>query len=704
MEYYGKILCISAKDLTYDDRPKIVNGKQDYSNSRALNGVHPSMLSEEVLAPIMSEANYKKLVIRKQINVVRPGKGLGHYALVEVATLPIRFKERIKEKYGDMSSCILQNWFASHYEIDVKAREYFSRFRFPDGTALPPEHINEYTNNASAIQSVLSVMADTKTMRQSMANGRINWGEMAGAIGFFQVEFGHTLPLSPTRFQKKVNEFKAEGYESLISKKFNNQNTRKVNHLIGKILLGLATLPNKPWNCDVREMYNLFVQGKLDVFDPETGELYDPSHFTDKKGNPIVLSQATINNFLNQPKNQILIDHKLMTWSTFMHEQRPHVHRHAGDFSFSKISFDDRDLPRKLKDTKLRPKAYYAYDVTSQCIVGVAYNRKKNVDLVVEMFRSMFRLIERKGWGMPAEVEVENHLMSQWKDGFLKAGVVFPFVRFCAPLNSQEKYAEPLNGAKKRSVEHKNHLDVGRFYAKNKKYRTEYKKISDELNDTYEDKQYYSWDELISEDMTDVLEFNNRLHPNQKKYPGMTRWQVLEDNMNPNLRPYDKALLSFHIGEHVKTSIKRNSYCRVDYTDWWISNPKVLEKLAPNNYEVDAYYIPEEDGSIKDVFIYQNGLLLDTLKDVGTFNTAAAERTDNDRLIMTEQNKRISKFDKMVKDDAIAPLAILKPEEKKVVEYAKVRPLIITPEQDSEDDFSEFMDISSYGQRAVAAL
>lgn len=393
-----------------------------------------------------------------------------------------------------------------------------------------------------------------------------------------------------------------------------------------------------------------------------------------------------------------------MTWSTFMHEQRPHVHRHAGDFSFSKISFDDRDLPRKLKDTKLRPKAYYAYDVTSQCIVGVAYNRKKNVDLVVEMFRSMFRLIERKGWGMPAEVEVENHLMSQWKDGFLKAGVVFPFVRFCAPLNSQEKYAEPLNGAKKRSVEHKNHLDVGRFYAKNKKYRTEYKKISDELNDTYEDKQYYSWDELISEDMADVLEFNNRLHPNQKKYPGMTRWQVLEDNMNPNLRPYDKALLSFHIGEHVKTSIKRNSYCRVDYTDWWISNPKVLEKLAPNNYEVDAYYIPEEDGSIKDVFIYQNGLLLDTLKDVGTFNTAAAERTDNDRLIMTEQNKRISKFDKMVKDDAIAPLAILKPEEKKVVEYAKVRPLIITPEQDSEDDFSEFMDISSYGQRAVAAL
>ncbi len=99
-----------------------------------------------------------------------------------------------------------------------------------------------------------------------------------------------------------------------------------------------------------------------------------------------------------------------------MHEQMPHVHRHAPEFSFSKDSFDDRDLPRKLKDTKARPKAYYAYDVTSQCVVGYAYNRNKNVDLVADCFRSMFRLIESKGWGCPAQVEVENHLMSQWKE------------------------------------------------------------------------------------------------------------------------------------------------------------------------------------------------------------------------------------------------------------------------------------------------
>ena len=87
MEYYGKILCISAKDLTYDDRPVIIDGKADYSRSRTLKGVHPSMLQKEELAPIMTEANYKQLKKRGKINVVRPGKGLGSYAPVSYTHL-----------------------------------------------------------------------------------------------------------------------------------------------------------------------------------------------------------------------------------------------------------------------------------------------------------------------------------------------------------------------------------------------------------------------------------------------------------------------------------------------------------------------------------------------------------------------------------------------------------------------------------------
>ena len=126
MEYYGKILCISYNDLTYDDRPVVINGRADYSHSRCLNGVAPSMLPTETLAPIMTAANYKNLLRRVQINVVRAGKGLGNYALIEIATLPQRFRERIKEKYGTMEQNILKDWFGQHYRIDAEARSFYT--------------------------------------------------------------------------------------------------------------------------------------------------------------------------------------------------------------------------------------------------------------------------------------------------------------------------------------------------------------------------------------------------------------------------------------------------------------------------------------------------------------------------------------------------------------------------------------------------
>lgn len=635
MEYYNGKLCISMREL-------------------ADNGV-------------MTMAYCNKLATRKKIDIARRGDR-GGCALVVVDSFPPRYKEDIYTRFPDSDSVRLAGWFRSNYEIDQSAVVFFHD---PEKTGLDlkPEKIREYVTNASVLNTCIRLYENAR-IYQRIAGDKYDWGKMAAAVDSLRTQFGHTLPGSMLRFRKKVAEYKRDGYGCLISGKFGNQSARKVDYKTERLILGIAVLPNKPFNTNVAEMYNQFVCGELDVYDPETGELFNPDDFTDKDGEPRVLSETTINNYLNKPKNRVLIEHKLSSWTTFMHEQMPHVHRHAPEFSFSKISFDDRDLPRKLKDTKARPKAYYAYDVASQCVVGFAYNRNKNVDLVVDMFRSMFRLIDRKGWGCPAQVEVENHLMSQWKDSFLKAGVMFPFVRFCAPQNSQEKYAEPMNGAKKKAVEHRNHLGIGRFYAKDRHYRTESRKVFDEQNDTYEDKQYYSWDELVADDMRDVMEFNNSLHPNQKKYPGMTRWQVLEANMNPNLEPINKAVLARFIGEHVETSVRRNSYCRVGYTDWWLSGTGVLERLAPNNWKVDAYYLTDDDGNITDVYIYQNGMLVDKLQNVGTFNTADCEQTDADRTVFVEQQKKISGFNAYVKNNAISGVGVSKPrpEKEKAVE------------------------------------
>lgn len=701
MEYYGKILCISYNDLTYDDRPVVVNGKADYSHSRCLNGVAPSMLPVETLAPIMSIPNYKQLSARGQINVVRLGKGLGNYALIEIATLPQRFKDRIKAKYGEMEQNILKDWFGQHYRIDAEARSFYTRFRFEDGSALPPDKINEYTVNASVLKAVVSVMADTNIMRKAMNGQTINWGEMAGAISYYKAEFGHTLPLSPHRFRERVNAYQKEGYESLISKKFKNQNTRKVNYRIERLLLSLDSQPERPYNTTVAEMYNMFVMGELQVADPETGELFDPLDFVDKKGNPIVLSEATIANYLNTPKNKALRAKLHDTQWDFNNQYRPYHLRAHAVYSLSKISLDDRDLPRPMHNGQ-RVKAYYAYDVVSGAVVGYAYNRLKTRDLFLDCMRNMFQTLDRNGFYMPAELEVEHHLVENFADGLMKAGVVFPLIRWCNPGNSREKRAEHFNRAKKYGVEKRLQVGVGRWYARLEANRPKVDKVYDEQNNTYKEKSY-SYEELVADDIRAIQEYNNQLHPNQKMYPGMTRWDVLAGRQNPDLRPFDKAVLYRFIGEHTSTTIKQNMYCTVQYQQYRLPSPEVIDRLAPRNMKVDAYWLADGEGNVKEVYLYQNDEYICTCGLLERYNEATAEQTAADHAAYTEQAKYVSQFDKMMKDGKIQKVVVMKNEDAREIEQVEAR-AVSQPVEQPDEDYSDYMDTARYKREAVGSL
>ena len=125
-------------------------------------------------------------------------------------------------------------------------------------------------------------------------------------------------------------------------------------------------------------------------------------------------------------------------------------------------------------------------------------------------------------------------------------------------------------------------------------------------------------------------------------------------------------------------------------------------KLAPNNYEVDAYYLPNENNEIESVFIYQNGLFICECLPKPTFNTANSEWTDADVLGYQNSMKYISEFDKMVKDDSqrIQKVSIIR-NDKPIID---ITPEVVTKQIPEPEYEYEYANIQTERSRAINDL
>ncbi len=259
---------------------------------------------------IVSKSNYDNWIKRDKVNVVRRGGGSGGCALIALDSLPDKYRAKVEEVYPDSRQAHVEAWIKSNYKRDEEAAAFFHNPK-KCGFALHPDKANEYTVNASVINTCIKLYERSATT-QKLFGGEYSWGMMATAIETLRKKFGHTLPASTLRFRKKVSQYKARGYSSLISGKFGNQCARVFTKKEERIIEGIVVLENKPWNKNVHDMYEMFVCGELDIYDPETGELMDPEDYArEKDGDLWVPSETTINNFLNKPSTKLRINRLL---------------------------------------------------------------------------------------------------------------------------------------------------------------------------------------------------------------------------------------------------------------------------------------------------------------------------------------------------------------------------------------------------------
>lgn len=650
---------------------------ETYNNRQAIPA--RVLINEGILSP----SNYDNLVIRKKINILQRGC-LNTPALIDYNSLPERFRKKIEMEFPQWLTKKEVNLIADYIIQDSAAIEFFSSYEIEPDRYLPQKEDNnvvkEYYTNAIVLNAIKSVLTNRRTMQKALGNGlKSRWETIArDVLNLDRRDYPHSLPTNERRLHEKYNLYMAGGYQSLIHKNYCNDNARVVDKQLERLILSIYCMTNKPYSKWVQEDYMLFITGAKDIVDMETGVLFDKNDFKDKTGAFITISPATCWNYINDPYNRVLVDKIRSTGHNFLSKVRPHMHRHAPMYSLSKISLDDRDLPRKLASGD-RVKAYYAYDVASGCLIGASYSLRKDIPLFIDCIREMFRFIDSRGWGMPMEMEVEHHLVSNFKDDLFKAGIVFPFVRWCAPSNSQEKHAEQLNRQKKYGYEKRYQDGIGRWYLKQEANVTGGERVYDDETNKYIVKEKtYSYEELVADDIQSIVRYNNGLHRDQKKYKGLNRMQVMEQNVNPNLAEINRPLLVRYIGNTTTTTIQRNMYCQVQYNKYMLPHPQLLKRLAPNNYTVQAYYMPQNaagENVIPEVYLYQNDDFICEAKKIDTYSTSKAEFTEADKAAMTIQAKYLAEFDKMAKDGSneIAKVAIIE----NMAQYNDLTPEII---------------------------
>ena len=527
-------------------------------------------------------------------------------------------------------------------EHDTRAYNFFTTYIKPDGSPLDTEKIKTYYATACVLNAIIKVYADREAYRARVGQRTTNADLekiVITAQAIDRQKWPFDLPVSK-RVKDKIKEYKERGYECLIKKYDGNQNRRKVNEGIEGLLISIYCMNNLPFGEWVYEDYNAFIAGKKDIIDQETGEVINPHDYYDATGYPVHLERSTVRHYFY--KNKALVDSLRKNRIDFITQNSPYNQRRRPDYSLSKISMDDRTLPRRTEEGDM-VNVYFAMDALSGAWVGYTHKRGAlTVEDIWECMRNMYATLNHHNMVWPGEVEVEHHLMSSISD---ELSMMFAHNTFCTPGLSRSKRAEQGVRSKKYEDEKRHQTGVGRWYGKGA-----YKTKSANKDPEYKEERL-PYTQLIAEDIESINRHNHAMHPDQDRFPGKTRLQVLVENQNPHLAPAQAHLIMRYLGQKTDTSITNNTFLKVQYSNYAIEDYNIIKRLKPNNYNVESRWLRDADGGIDEIYLYQDDKYIGkAVKDMA-YNEAKIERTEKDEEIRAQQAKRQAKFHKTLQDE-----------------------------------------------------
>lgn len=476
MEFYGKIIAVTVQDLTRADDGEAV----------------------------MTQENYKKLVLRGRLNVLRQGKGLGSYALIEYASLPLRFRERFEAKYGDPE--IIMKREEISLPQDMAAQEFFRTHKLANGESIPEDKQEEYIINARVLNALRDSLNTQKAMRRACNNNTpIIWSNIFAQAEQLREVYNHTLPKSEARLRDKLRQYSKEGYICLVSGKFGNGNTLKITKEAGRQIIALR-------------------RSHIPVY--TTQQVFDEfNRIAEKKGWKPLRSKSALIQYLERPEIKPLwydaVYGEYAAKLLFARQQKTDmpIVRDAlwyGDGTKLNLYYKSYEGGKLVKRTV---QVYEVIDAYSETLLGYHISKTENFDAQYRAFRMAVETAGHK----PFEIVTDNQGGQKNKVAKQFFSAICRVARTTAPYNAQGKSVESVFHRFQQQVLHKDWRFTGGNISSKEAW-----KINREFIEANIEK-LYTYEELLVAYAAARQEWNAMPHYDT----GIAHEKMYSDSVNP---------------------------------------------------------------------------------------------------------------------------------------------------------------------------
>ncbi|WP_264561729.1 hypothetical protein [Flavobacterium sp. N2155] len=173
-----------------------------------------------------------------------------------------------------------ENLIVKLFEIDKQAEYFFKNFRFDNGDELPLNYQEKYTLNASILNSIKLIQTNPILKSKLLKNKATGfWKKISIQVNLAKNGLNHNLPSNERRIKGSYISYLEQGYNSLISKRFGSQNSRKVDEKVLKLLEDIVKQFKSDSPTLIKLKLDSFLEGNIQVIDAESGGLYNNEDF-----------------------------------------------------------------------------------------------------------------------------------------------------------------------------------------------------------------------------------------------------------------------------------------------------------------------------------------------------------------------------------------------------------------------------------------